>query len=65
MTSIRDFDSTIRKFGICPFFLVVLLFTTVSLVTSQESRKIETIDSTATGTSTQSGTMVSVKVTIA
>jgi len=65
MTPIRDFGSTIRKSGIGPFFLVVLLLTTVSFVTSQESRKIETIDSTATGTSTQLGTTVNVKVTIA
>jgi hypothetical protein len=41
-----------------------LLLTTVTGLNSQEDRKIETIDSTATGTSTQLGAMVNVKVTI-
>jgi hypothetical protein len=55
----------IRELIIGALFVVVLLSTTVSLATSQEDRKIETIDSTATGTSTQLGKTVSVKVTIA
>jgi hypothetical protein len=45
-------------------FLAALLLTTVTGLNSQDDRKIETIDSTATGTGTQLGGMVNVKVTI-
>jgi hypothetical protein len=65
MTCSKQFDITIRKFGYGALFLLVLLLTTVSLVKSQEDKKIETIDATAAGTSTQLGTMVNIKVTIA
>ena len=64
MTSSKQFDTTIRKIGYGALFLVVLLLTTVSLVRSQEDRGIETIDSTASGTSTQLGTQVNIKITI-
>jgi hypothetical protein len=55
---------TVRKFGFGSLLFAALLLAAVPLVNSQEDRKIETIDSTATGTSTQLGTMVNVKVTI-
>ena len=64
MTSSQQFDTTIRKIGYGALFLVVLLLTTVSLVRSQEDRGIETIDATASGTSTQLGTQVNIKITI-
>lgn len=64
MTRHKQFHITIRKFGYGACFLVVLLLATVSLVWSQEDRGIETIDSTASGTSTQLGTMVNIKITI-
>jgi hypothetical protein len=64
MTQSKDFKFTKRKFVYGGVLLATLLLTTVTLLNSQEDRKIETIDSTATGTSTQLGTMVNVKVTI-
>ena len=54
----------IRKFGYGTVLLATLLLTTVTLVHSQEDKKIETIDATAMGTSTQLGKNVSVKVII-
>jgi len=62
----HDTDSklTIRKFGYGILLLAALLLAAVPLVNSQEDRKIETIDATAMGTSTQLGKNVSVKVTI-
>jgi hypothetical protein len=54
----------IRKFGYGSVLLVALLLTAVHLVNSQEDKKIETIDATAMGTSTQSGKIVNVKVII-
>ena len=65
MTCVADSHNTIRKLGFAVLPLIVLLLASVSFVNSQEGKKIETIDSTATGTSTQSGAMVNVKVTIA
>jgi hypothetical protein len=64
MTQSKDFKFTKRKFVYGGVLLATFLLTTVTLLNSQEDRKIETIDSTATGTSTQLGTMVNVKVTI-
>jgi hypothetical protein len=64
MTRSKDFKLTIRKFGYGGLLLATLLLTTVTLVNSQEDRKIETIDATAMGTSTQLGKNVSVKVII-
>ncbi len=65
MTDSKDFKLPIRKFAYAILLLATLLLTTVTLLNSQEDRKIETIDATATGTSTQLGTMVNIKVTIA
>jgi hypothetical protein len=65
MTCCKQFDITIRSFGYGALLLLVPLLMTVSLVKSQEDRKIETIDATAAGTSTQLGAMVNIKVTIA
>jgi hypothetical protein len=64
MTNSKDFKITICKFACGSLLLAALLLTMVTGLNSQEDRKIETIDSTATGTSTQLGTMVNVKVTI-
>ncbi len=64
MTQRKEFKFTNRKFLYGALLLATLLITTVTLVNSQEDRKIEVVDSTATGTSTQLGTMVNVKVTI-
>jgi hypothetical protein len=65
MTSSKQFDSTIRKFGYGALFLIVMLLTTVGVVRSQDDdKKIETIDATASGTSTQLGTQVNIKITI-
>jgi hypothetical protein len=65
MTQSKDLTLTIYKFAYGSLLLATLLLTTVTLLHSQEDRKIETIDATATGTSTQLGTIVNVKVTIA
>lgn len=64
MTHNKDFKITICKFAYGSLLLSTLLLAMVPLLNSQEDRKIETIDSTATGTSTQLGTTVNVKVTI-
>ncbi len=64
MTHSKAFHHTICKFVCGSLLLATLLLTAVTGLNSQEDRKIETIDSTATGTSTQLGTMVNVKVTI-
>jgi hypothetical protein len=64
MTHSNVFNHTIFKFACASLLLATFLLTTVTGLNSQEDRKIETIDSTATGTSTQLGTMVNVKVTI-
>lgn len=52
-----------RKFGYRSVLLALLL-TAVIPASSQDDRKIETIDATARGTSTQMGHTVSVKITI-
>jgi hypothetical protein len=65
MTQSKDLKPAIYKFAYGSLLLAALVLTTVTLLHSQEDRKIETIDSTATGTSTQMGTIVNVKVTIA
>jgi hypothetical protein len=64
MTSSRGFNLTIRQLGFSSLLLATLLLTTVSLVNSQEDKKVETIDATAMGTSTQLGQNVGVKVII-
>jgi hypothetical protein len=60
----KEITLKIRKFGYGTVLLATLLLTTVTLVHSQEDKKIETIDATAMGTSTQLGKNVSVKVII-
>ena len=64
MTHSKVFNHAICKFACGSLLLATLFLITVTGLNSQEDRKIETIDSTATGTSTQLGTMVNVKVTI-
>jgi hypothetical protein len=64
MTHSKAFNHTICKFACGSLLLAAFLLTTVTGLNSQEDRKIETIDSTARGTSTQLGTTVNVKVTI-
>jgi hypothetical protein len=64
MTHSKVSDHAIFKIVPGSLLLGILLLTTVTGLNSQEDRKIETIDSTATGTSTQLGAMVNVKVTI-
>ncbi len=56
--------SRIHKFSYVGILLVTLILTTVMLALAADDRKVETIDATAMGTSTQMGKMVSVKVTI-
>ena len=55
---------SIRKFSSGGLLLTALLLTAVTVALSADDRKVETIDATAMGTSTQLGKMVSVKVTI-
>jgi hypothetical protein len=59
----KDSKSTIRTVGYS-VLLVTLLLAVVTFANSQEERKIETIDASAMGTSTQSGRLVSVKIII-
>ncbi len=54
----------IHKFSGSALLLTALLLTAVTLALSADERKVETIDATATGTSTQLGQIVNVKVTI-
>jgi hypothetical protein len=60
----KVFDHTIYKIACGSLLLATLFLTTATVLNSQEDRKIETIDSTAMGTSTQMGAVVNVKVTI-
>jgi hypothetical protein len=64
LTHGKDFNFTIRKFGYSRLVLAALLLTAVTLANSQDERKVETIDATAMGTSTQLGKTVSVKLII-
>ena len=52
-----------RRFSVGALLLATLLLTAVTLALSADG-KVETIDATATGTSTQLGQIVNVKVTI-
>jgi hypothetical protein len=63
LTHTKDSKSAIRKVGYS-VLLVTLLLAAATLANSQEERKIETIDASAMGTSTQSGRLVSVKIII-
>jgi hypothetical protein len=64
MTHRKNSKSKAGKFGYGVLLFTGLLVTAVTLAFSAEDRKIETIDATATGTSTQLGKTVNVKVTI-
>jgi len=55
---------SIRKFSCGGLLLTALLLTAVTVALSADDRKVETIDATAMGTSTQLGKVVNVKVTI-
>jgi hypothetical protein len=55
---------SIRKFSFGGLLLTALLLTAVTVALSADDRKVETIDATAMGTSTQLGRVVNVKVTI-
>jgi hypothetical protein len=57
-------NSTVCKFGYGALLFAVLFSTGVTLGFSADDRKVETIDATAMGTSTQLGKTVNVKVTI-
>ena len=59
----KDSKFAIRKFGYGSLVLAILL-TAVTLGNSQDEKKVETIDATAMGTSTQLGKTVSVKLII-
>jgi hypothetical protein len=56
--------SGIHKFSHGGMLLVALLLATVTFALAADDRKVETIDATAMGTSTQMGKVVNVKVTI-
>jgi hypothetical protein len=64
MANRNDSKSTFLKFGYSSLLLAALLLTSITLTVSADDRKVETIDATAMGTSTQLGKNVSVKVTI-
>ena len=64
MTPNNASKSGIRKFIFGGLLLSSTLLTAVTLALSADDRKVETIDATAMGTSTQLGKTVSVKVTI-
>jgi hypothetical protein len=56
--------SNIRKFSYGGVLLATLVLTAVTFALSADDRKVETIDATAQGTSTELGKIVNVKVTI-
>jgi hypothetical protein len=64
MTRNNADKSNIRKFIYRRLLVTTLLLIATTLAFSQDDRKIETIDSTAMGTSTQLGKTIGVKVTI-
>jgi len=55
---------SIRKFSYGGLLLTVIFLTAVTVALSADDRKVETIDATAMGTSTQLGRVINVKVTI-
>jgi hypothetical protein len=57
-------NSRLRKFGYSGLLVSALLLAAVTLARSADDRKVETIDATAMGTSTQLGKTIGVKVTI-
>jgi hypothetical protein len=56
--------SRIREFSCGGLLLATLLLTSVTFALAADDRNVETIDATAMGTSTQMGSVVSVKVII-
>jgi hypothetical protein len=62
----RNCESKIQKASYGGFLLAALLLTVVTLAFSADDTRVKvgTIDATAMGTSTQSGGMISVKITI-
>ena len=64
MTHSKSFSSTARKFGLGVFLVGGLFLAAFTLAVSAQDRKVEVIDATAMGTSTQMGRNVSVKITI-
>ena len=64
MPHLNDSHSNARKLGFSTFLLAALLLAAVTLAISADDRKVEVIDATAQGTSTQLGKIVNVKVTI-
>jgi hypothetical protein len=64
MTHSKNSECKAGKFGYGSLLFTVLLITAVTLAFSADDRKVETIDATAMGTSTQLGKTVNVKVTI-
>jgi hypothetical protein len=64
MTPEKYSKSSVRKFGYGSLLLSALIVSGVTLAISADDRKVETIDATAMGTSTQMGKTVSVKITI-
>ena len=64
MASYNVDKSNIRKFSYGGLVLTTLLLSAVSIALSADDRKVETIDATAMGTSTQLGQTVNVKVII-
>jgi hypothetical protein len=64
MAHSNDSKSIFRKFSYSGLLLAALLLAGVTLAISADDRKVETIDASAMGTSTQLGKIVNVKVTI-
>lgn len=66
MTSTKPSKSTVSRFALGSFLIAALVLAAVTLAFSEEDKKFKvgTIDATATGTSTQMGKIVNVKVTI-
>ena len=64
MTHNNADKSTMRKFGYSGLLVATLLLSGGTFALSADDRKVETIDATAMGTSTQMGSIVNVKVTI-
>src|SRR4029077_2284115 len=64
MTQNNADKSTMRKFGYSGLLVATLLLSGGTFALSADDRKVETIDATAMGTSTQMGSIVNVKVTI-
>jgi hypothetical protein len=64
MTSAKNYKSEFLRARSSSFLIVALLLLGLTVGLSAQDRKVETIDATAMGTSTQMGQVISVKVTI-